>query len=394
MDGDDGQPKCVEVWVDELRLTDFNDQGGWAANTKIATTLADLGNVTVGGSISTPGFGSIDKKLNDRQKATIESYDVATNIELGKFFPKSTGIKIPMHFDYSETVSNPQYNPLNPDILFSDDLKTFPTTAQKDSIKKIVQDYIQLKSINFMNVRKERVGSNKIRLYDIENFDLTYAYTEVDHRNFDIIYDNKKTYKGALGYNFSITPKNVTPFGKIKFLQKSKSLALIKDFNFYYLPKSLSFRTDLDRMYNETLLRDNTNAKLLIEPNYIKTFDWNRLYNMRFDLTRSLNVDFSAMANARIDEPAGIIDKNDPSYKGKMDTIMSKLMEFGRITNYNQTLNANYNIPINKIPYSIGYPLVCDTQARSTGLLHLYRSKKWAIPFKIQIPNRLMAMPI
>ena len=350
VDGDDGQPKCVEVWVDELRLTDFNDQGGWAANTKIATTLADLGNVTVGGSISTPGFGSIDKKLNDRQKATIESYDVATNIELGKFFPKSTGIKIPMHFDYSETVSNPQYNPLNPDILFSDDLKTFPTTAQKDSIKKIVQDYIQLKSINFMNVRKERVGSNKIRLYDIENFDLTYAYTEVDHRNFDIIYDNKKTYKGALGYNFSITPKNVTPFGKIKFLQKSKSLALIKDFNFYYLPKSLSFRTDLDRMYNATLLRDNTNARLLIEPNYIKTFDWNRLYNMRFDLTRSLNVDFSAMANARIDEPAGIIDKNDPSYKGKMDTIMSKLMEFGRITNYNQTLNANYNIPINKIP--------------------------------------------
>ena len=349
-DGDDGQPKCVEVWVNELRLTDFDDQGGWAANTRIAANLADLGNVTVAGSISTPGFGSIDKKLNDRQKATIESYDVATNIELGKFFPKNTGIKIPMHFDYSETFSNPQYNPLNPDIIFSEDLKSYTNTAQRDSIKKIAQDYTKLKSINFMNVRKDRVGSNKVRLYDIENFDLTYAYTEIDHRNFDIVYDNKKTYKGALGYNFSINPKNVTPFGKIKFLQKSKALALIRDFNFYYLPKSLSFRTDLDRMYNETLMRDKTEAKLTIEPNYIKTFDWNRLYNMRFDLTRSLNVDFAAMANARIDEPAGIIDKNDPSYKGKMDTIYSKLMEFGRITTYNQTLNVNYNIPINKIP--------------------------------------------
>ena len=277
-------------------------------------------------------------------------YDVATNIELGKFFPEKSGIKIPMHFDYSQSVSNPQYNPLNPDILFADDLNTYTDLNARDSIKKIAQDYIQRKSINFMNVRKDRVGTNKIRLYDIENFDVTYAYTEINNRSFDVVMDNKKTYKGALGYNFSTNPKNVTPFGKIKFLQKSKSLALIRDFNFYYLPKSLSFRTDLDRMYNESLMRDKTEAKLIIEPNYVKTFDWNRLYNMRFDLTRSLNLDFSAMANARVDEPAGKIDKNDADYGWKRDTIMSHLKDFGRITTYNQTINVNYNIPINKIP--------------------------------------------
>ncbi|HRQ86112.1 MAG TPA: cell surface protein SprA, partial [Flavobacteriales bacterium] len=28
---DDGTAKCVEVWVNELRLTDFDQQGGWAA---------------------------------------------------------------------------------------------------------------------------------------------------------------------------------------------------------------------------------------------------------------------------------------------------------------------------------------------------------------------------
>ena len=349
-DGDDGQAKCVEVWVNELRLTDFNDKGGWAANTRIATNLADLGNLTLAGFISTPGFGSIDKKVNERQKETIMSYDVATNIELGKFFPENTGIKIPMHFDYSELVSNPQYNPLNPDIIFAQDLQSYTSTTARDSIKKIAQDYTQRKSLNFMNVRKDRVGTSKVRLYDIENFDVTYAYTEINHRSFDVVFDNKKTYKGALGYNFSINPKNITPFGKIKFLQKSKSLALIRDFNFYYLPKSLSFRTDLDRMYNETLMRDKTEARLIIEPNYVKTFDWNRLYNMRFDLTRSLNVDFSAMANARIDEPAGKIDKNDADYSWKRDSILNNLSDFGRITSYNQTLNVNYNIPINKIP--------------------------------------------
>jgi len=349
-DGDDGQPKCVEVWVNEMRLTDFDNQGGWAANTRVSTNLADIGNVTLAGFISTPGFGSIDKKVAERQKETIMQYDVATNIELGKFLPASTGIKVPFHFDYSEMVSNPQYNPLNPDIIFKDDLESYTDKNTRDSIKKISQDYTQRKSINFMNVRKDRVESKKMRLYDIENFDLTYAYTEINHSSFDVVFDNKKTYKGALGYNFSINPKNVTPFGKIKFLQKSKSLALIKDFNFYYLPKSLSFRTDLDRMYNESLMRDKTEARLIIEPNYVKTFDWNRLYNMRFDLTRSLNVDFSAMANARIDEPAGRIDKDDPDYGWKKDSILKNIQDFGRVTLYNHTINANYNIPINKIP--------------------------------------------
>lgn len=349
-DTDDGQAKCVEVWVNEMRLTDFDDQGGWAANTRIATNLADLGNVTLAGFVSTPGFGSIDKKVSERQKETIMQYDVATNLELGKFFPESTGIRIPMHFDYSEQISNPQYNPLNPDIIFADDLESYDNKDDRDSIRKLAQDYIQRKSINFMNVRKDRVGSKKVRLYDIENFDFTYAYTEINHRSFDVVFDNKKTYKGALGYNFSTNPKNVTPFSKIKFLQKSKALALVRDFNFFYLPKSLSFRTDLDRMYNETLLRDKTEARLIIEPNYVKTFDWNRLYNMRFDLTRGLNIDFSAMANARIDEPAGRIDKADSDYEQKRDTIISNIQDFGRVTSYNQTTNINYNIPINKIP--------------------------------------------
>lgn len=349
-DGDDGLPKCVEVWVNELRLTDFDDQGGWAANARLQTNLADFGTVTLAGAVSTPGFGSIDRKVAERQKETITQYDVATNLELGKFFPESTGIRIPMHFDYSKVVSKPQYNPLNPDIIFDDDLETYASEIDRDSIRDITQDVTQRRSINFMNVRKDRVGSSKARIYDIENFDFTYAYTEENHRSFDVVFDNRKTYRGALGYNYSTSPKNVRPFSNIQFFRKYKSLALLRDFNFYYMPKSLSFRTDLDRMYNETLLRDKTEAKLIIEPNYVKTFDWNRLYNMQFDLTRALNLDYSAMATARIDEPPGRIDRDDDDYRQKRDTIIDNILDLGRVTNYNQTLNVNYNIPINKLP--------------------------------------------
>ena len=345
-DSDDGLDKCAEIWFNELRLTDFNETPGWAATGRISATLADLGTLVLAGTYSTPGFGSIDKKVNERQKEEITAYDIATNIELGKLFPEKAGLKIPMHFDYSESVSNPQYNPLNPDINFKSDLKTYDTKSERDSIKNLAQDYTRRKNINFMNMRKiKTAGTPKTYLWSIENFDFTYAYSEIYHRNIDIEYDIKKTYKGAIGYNYTINPKPVRPFNKSKFLNKYKSLALIKDFNFNYLPKLLSFRTDMDRMYNENMLRNKSNALILLEPTFVKTFGWNRFYDFKYDISQGLNLDFHANVNSRIDEPPGKIDE-----KWEKDSIWNNIKDLGRKTSYDHNFNVNYNIPVNKIP--------------------------------------------
>lgn len=348
---DDGLPKCAEIWVNELRLTDFNEKGGWAATSTINAALADLGTVTLAGKISTPGFGNIEKKVNERQKSTDIQYDIATGLELGKFLPEKTGIKIPMHFDYSKIISNPQYNPLNPDILFKEDLDSYIDKNERDSVKSLAQDYTVRKSINFVNVRKDKTGtSSKSHIYDVENLDFTYSFTEQYHRNVDIEYDLKKTYKGSIGYNFTNMPKNFIPLSKVKFLSYGP-LKLVKDFNFYLAPKNLTFRTDMDRLYNENKLRNKSQALLIIDPTYIKTFTWRRDYGIKFDITQNLKLDFTATSNARIDEPPGRIDKSDPDYGWKRDSIIHNIKNLGRVTNYDQTLNVNYNIPVNKIPW-------------------------------------------
>ncbi len=348
---DDGKDKCAEVWVDELRLTDFNQSGGWAATGRIAATLADFGNLSLAGAISTPGFGSIDKKVNELQKETIISYNIATNLELGKFFPQKWGVKIPMHFDYSEIRSTPEYSPLNPDEFYKDEISTFANKNDRDSIRKITQDVITQKSLNFMNVRKTKVGaSTKNHIYDLENFDLSYAYTELYHRNIDIEYDRKTTHVGGLGYNYTATLKPVKPFDKWKLISKSKWLRIVKDFNFYYMPKMLSFRTDLNKNFEENLLRNKTNAIIILEPTYIKHFGWTRDYGLKWDLTQNLKLDYQAHAIALIDEPAGKVDKSVPDYKEKRDSIWNNVLNFGRMTNYTQTVDINYTVPINKIP--------------------------------------------
>ncbi len=74
---DNGLAKCLEVWVNELRLTDFDQSGGWAALARMNAQLADLGSVSVAGNYSTPFWGSIDKRVSERQRETKYGVDVA-----------------------------------------------------------------------------------------------------------------------------------------------------------------------------------------------------------------------------------------------------------------------------------------------------------------------------
>ncbi len=347
LDNDDGQAKCAEIWVNELRLTDFNEKSGWAANARISTNLADLGNLMLSGAYSSPGFGSLEKKVNQTQKEAITQFDIATNLELGKFLPEKSGIRIPMHYDYSQTVSNPQYNPLDPDMLYSEVTKNM-SRSQIDSLKQLTTDVTKRQNLNFMNVRKDRVGAtHKPQLWDIENFDLSYSYSEISHHNIDIESDSKKTYRGGLGYNFSANPKNIRPLQR---LIKAKSLSLLRDFNFYYLPKMLSFRTDMNRDYERRLLRNKSAALIILEPNYTKNWDWNRIYDLKYDFSQSLKFDYSANVNSYILEPPGGFEKSNSNYQQYKDSVWSSIKSLGKINRFNQMANVNYSLPFNKVP--------------------------------------------
>ena len=339
---DDGQGKCAEIWVDELRLSDFNTQGGWAATARIAADLADLGRVQFTGSYSSSGFGTIEQKQTQRQMESITSFGFDTDIDFGKFFPAKSGVRIPMHFDYSLVKNTPKYDPLNPDIIFSDELDLFETKAERDSVKNLREDYTHRKNFNLMNVRKDRTGDKKPRVYDIENFNVSYAYSEIFHRNVDVEYDLKKKYTGGIGYNFSSVPKNVIPFAKSKFLNKRKAFKLISDFNFFYLPRSFSFRTDMNREFEQRQLRNKSTADIPMQTFYIKKWDWTRVYDLKYDFARSLRFTLVANANSFINEPPGKIDNSNEHI------IWDEIFSFGTVTNYNQQFNVTYDLPLAK----------------------------------------------
>jgi len=131
---DDGFAKAAEVWLNELRMSEFDEKGGWAANGRVTTKLADFGTVTFAGNTSTPGFGSIEKKVQERDKEKVFQYDLSSNFEMGKFFPEKAGVSIPLYLGLSEEIINPQYNPVDPDILLKAALDNAKTDREQDSI--------------------------------------------------------------------------------------------------------------------------------------------------------------------------------------------------------------------------------------------------------------------
>ena len=347
---DDGLSKCGEIWLNELRLTDFDERGGYAANARINARLADFANVNFSGSMSTVGFGSIDQSLNNRQKYDAYQYDASSTFALGDFFSEKANLKIPLYIGMSEAIQNPQYNPLDPDITLKESLNELPTQEDRDTLKSIVQDFTKRKSINFTNVRKAQSSdkSKKARIYDVENFSLTYSRNELTSRNISLKERTTIDTRAGLTYNFSSAPKNIKPFSKVK-LFKNKYFRLLRDFNFYTRPKSISFQTDLNRYYNKTQFR-NINSNFVLDPSYSKGFLWNRNYSVKYDLTRTLKTEFKVRNSASIDEPYGEISKLDPFYQEKRDTIWNNLINFGRPTIYHHDINVSYNVPINKFP--------------------------------------------
>ncbi len=376
---DDGATKCTEVWFNELRLTDFDEEGGWAATARVSAKLADFGVVNVSGNMATPGFGSIEKKVSERLRETQMNYDVSAQLEMGKFFSEKTGIRLPLFWGFGETFITPQFNPLDPDILLRPVLSDENLSQEvRDSIRGSTVDYTRRKSFNMTNVHKERAkGKKKQYFWDIENFSASYAFTEVYKHNVNTEFNVIRNYRGGLAYTYSSQLKPIKPFEKAKWA-KSKWMTLVRDINFMPAPNMFGMTTDLNRSYSEVKGRNITGFSDIIVPtNYNKNFVWMRNYDLRWDLTKNLKLEFNADNESRILEPEGRIDT-----KLERDSIWENVRAFGTNMNYHHQTSLNYNIPINKIPvfdwvtasvrYNTGFnwqraPLSADTVGNTIG---------------------------
>ncbi len=367
--------KSVCIWANELRVTDFDTNAGWAANARVSTKLADLGTVSASTRYTSIGFGNIQQRISERSRAETIQYDVSANLNLEKFMrPDKTGLVVPMFVSYEKSTVTPQFDPLDPDVPLEASLEAFDNNEERERYRRIVEDRSTSRSINFTNVRKEKVNpDSRSRIYDIENFSFSYAYSDRVSSNVSTQTLFNKTVSGGINYNFSPAAWSVEPFSESEKLT-SPYLALIKDFNFSPVPSNFSFSTNLRRDFRLTQYYNNDLTTEGVEPLYERNFSFARNYGMRWDITKSLGLTYSATANAVIDEPEGIIE-GDIDTKFERNYIWDQIFSLGRLKNFNQSIALNYSLPFSKIPftdwltmdagYSVGYGWVAGAINRT-----------------------------
>jgi cell surface protein SprA len=350
----DGAQYSLEVWANELRLTGLDERGGFAAIARMDMQMADLGNLTVAGNYSSIGFGGIDQKVQQRARESVYGYDVATTLELGKFFPEEWGIRLPFYAQVSNTTRTPEFDPYDLDVKLKDKVDEAETSQDADSIRTTAQEVQTIKSYNFTNVGKVRTGQDQgpPKPWDIENFSFNYSFTETEQRDPIIEMDRERRYQGGVDYNYTRQVKYIEPFKKM--IDNDKYLKWITDFNFNPIPNTFTFSTILDRKFAETRYRF-AGLDPRFNTFYNKRFLWDRDYNLQWDLTRTLKINFNATNAAVIDEPDEIAVIDDPTITDRnafrRDSIWENLRNFGRTKNYQHNLNISYNVPLKNIPF-------------------------------------------
>ena len=356
--------KHVVLWLDELRLSDIDNEGGYAANASINFNLADFAQVSASGTYQSVGFGAIDSKPSERSQDETKQYMVSAAVNVDRVLPDKWGMKIPVSISMSETFIDPKYNPLDNDVKLKND-------PRKNELKKVVRSYSSQKNISISNLRKDRTTSKTPRFYDVENLSASFSYSTDYFRDIYTTYNIYQNLQAYIDYNFS--PKGVyyQPFKKMRAVQDTsrfaKYLKWLKEVNFNPVPSRLSFKADIARTYNEFQYRD-INAYLNNNPNsYTPIFANNFLfgwqYNIGFNLTRSLKLDFSSGTRTILDDIGNGVPDDGMIWNG--------LFTAGRPINFNQRFQLNYRVPIHLLPYldftsmEVGYTGQYDWQAGS-----------------------------
>ena len=341
---------CAEVWFNELRIADMDNEGGWAAMMSMDSNIADFMNINATAKRSTTGFGNIDQGPAQRSLEDLKQYDVVTNMNLGQLLPNNWGLQIPFNYGQGETLITPEYDQQYQDLKLDNRLDAAETSDERERILNQSVDYTKRQSINFIGVKKQRTGDSKPKVYDVENLTVNYSFNEINHRDFEIESSLDQNVRVGANYSFSFEPLNFEPFKNNDSLFSGKYWKLIKDFNLNLKPSNFTFNTDIIRQFSSQKFRDadlganNITVDELIRRNY--TFDIQ--YNFNYQVTNALSFNFTS-SNNHIVRNYFIDDDLNGDQDPNLD-IWDRFFDFGDPNRHTQQLGINYQLPLNKIP--------------------------------------------
>ena len=347
-----GEPKSGEVWINELRLREYNNSGGWAAQGNLNVQMSDFGSVNVQGRYKSEGFGGLEDGVAQRSTDNYKTYSVTTSLELGKFFPDKAKVSAPLYYSITKEETSPKYNPLDTDMELNDALDA-ADKHERDSIESIAITKTTNRNFSLSNVRVGIQANKRHPMpFDPANFTFSYSHSHRYTSGETTIYEKEDNWRGSMNYSWTPVYKPFEPF-KNMIKSKSKWFDILKRFGLNWLPQNVAFNTEITRSYYELQERDMEDLGGSTLPlTFSEQFLWNRDFSLRWDLTKNLHLNFQSATHAEIEEPYTPINKDlyADRYSAWKDSVWTSIRNLGTPLDYNQTFTASYQLPLNLIP--------------------------------------------
>ena len=351
-----GDVKSGEVWVNELRLKEHNNKGGWAANANLNVQLSDFGSVNATGRYVSEGFGGLEDGVASRSTDNYGTYSVTTSLEMGKFFPDKAKVSIPLYYSVTKEKTSPKYNPMDTDMELKDALDAAGSKTERDSIENIAVTKVTQTNFSVSNARIGIATKRHPMPYDPANFSFTYSHAHQHTTGETTVREQRDNWRGALDYSWTPVYKSWEPFKKIK--NKSKWLDILKRFGLNWLPQNLAFNTEMTHETYELQERDMESlTKSQLPITFSDQFLWNREFALRWDLTRNLHMNFQSATHAQVDVPYPDVDTDlyADQYHAWKDSVyrsavLNSVRTWGTPLDYSQSFTASYKVPLNLLP--------------------------------------------
>ncbi len=298
----------VEIWADEMRVSDIYRNSGWAASGETRFEFADLLDITADITQRQADFHNLNERTRNDPADQLTG-NFSTELQVGEVFDKPLGINIPVKFNFRQDVSIPKYKP-NSDVKltsisgenpglwrrFMGDLSNAnrfrQTQAQEGPIDSLVStDKSYTITGGFSKTGK---SDNILSQVTLDNFKFNGSFQEVWGRDYNSLLEYKRVSTGNSSYNLSMDKPPELEW--MAWAADIPVLNKLSESTFRPVPTSLNLTASGNETYSRTLRRTGVKTG-------DTTFTIDRSYSTGWRPFQILNFDFSqSIGSSRVVE--------------------------------------------------------------------------------------------
>ena len=320
-----------EVWLNELRVSGFDEEKGWAANANASLDLADFASVEGSFQRRTDGFGALSSTLSEREQSNSTSWNLRANLNLDSFLPEGQGWRIPVTMQVQSSRTDPRFDPNRGDVEVQSVVRQFDAVPDdtlearygdqygeglsagqiRRRLKDSVRTAAETRSVRrTMTADISKQGSESWWLQKtVDGLSLSFSYLDQSQRNPQRQLNDRWSWTGDVQYQLSFgQPRTVNPFG---FLPDVPVLGTLGDLSFNYVPRSLSFSASAERQARTTRSRPSSIQGTRNRPYRVafplreqQQFDHRRNFSLQYDPFNFLSFSFDTNTRQNFDDAA------------------------------------------------------------------------------------------